>query len=165
MTEVLDACAGGRMMYHPDSKDADSVVYADRRCVSELDHQPDWECIPDVLADYRHLPFRDSTFGLIAFDPPHRITDDGMSRLSGVVTRKYGALRAETWQADLADAFAELWRVLQPGGTLTLKWADVSKDHDTVLSLFNQTPLYGVTTAKDRALVKWWVFHREVDDG
>jgi SAM-dependent methyltransferase len=162
MTSVLDATAGGRHMWHDEMKDADRVVYADRRRVQkgELEHQPGWSCAPDVLADARNLPFASSSFDLIAFDPPHRVTDGGMKRLSGVIEQKYGALRAETWQSDLREAFGELWRVLRPGGTLTLKWADNHKSHDAVLACLSESPLYGVTTQKDDAVVKWWVFHK-----
>ena len=157
---VLDATASGKHMWHEQMKDADNVVFADRRKVDGLEHQPGWSCNPDVLADTRHLPFKDSTFDLIAYDPPHRVTDGGMSQLSGVIEQKYGALRAETWQSDLSDSFDELWRVLRAGGTLTFKWADVHKSHDAVLNQLSQTPLYGTTTGKDRAIVKWWVFHK-----
>lgn len=162
MNSVLDATAGGRHMWHRQMKDADDVVYADRRSVQpgELELQPGWQCMPDVLADVRQLPFVPEAFDLIAFDPPHRITDGGMSTLSGVVEKKYGALRAQTWQADLTDSFRELWRVLSPGGTLTMKWADVHKSHKDVLELLDETPLYGVTTEKDRSVVKWHVFHK-----
>lgn len=158
---VLDATAGGKHIWHEQMKDAQRVVYADRRVVDGLDEQPGWKCVPDVLADVRRLPFASSTFDLVSFDPPHRVTDGGMSQLSGVIERKYGALQAETWQDDISTAFDELWRVLRPGGTLTLKWADVHKSHDDVLSELSETPLYGVTTGKDRAVVKWWVFHKE----
>jgi len=149
-------------MWHGEMKDADRVVYADRRRVEkgELELQPGWSCAPDVLADVRSLPFATLSFDLIAFDPPHRITDDGMERLSGVIEQKYGALRAETWQSDLRQAFRELWRTLRDGGTLTLKWADNHKSHDAVLSCLSESPLYGVTTQKDDAVVKWWVFHK-----
>lgn len=157
---VLDATAGGKQMWLPEHKDADNVVFADRRAVHELEHQPGWSCDPDVRCDARDLPFADNSFSLVAFDPPHRVTDGGMEQLSGVIEQKYGALTAETWQADLRAAFSELWRVLEPAGTLTLKWADVHKSHDTVLGELPETPLYGVTTEKDRAVTKWWVFHK-----
>lgn len=150
---VLDATAGGKHMWHDEMKEADHVVFADRREVDGLDLQPGWECAPDVLCDFRQLPFGDDSFDLICFDPPHRVNEDGMEQLTGVVLRKYGALRAETWHSDLRDAFDELWRVLRPGGTLTFKWADETKSHDAVLGQLEQTPLFGVTTERDRALV------------
>jgi SAM-dependent methyltransferase len=157
---VLDATAGGKHIWHEEMKDADRVVFADRRTVDGLEHQPGWECAPDVLCDFRRLPFAAETFDLVCFDPPHRVNGDGMETLSGVIPQKYGELRAETWQSDLRDAFDELWRVLRPGGTLTLKWADSHKSHDDVLAQVSETPLFGVTTEKERAVVKWWAFHK-----
>lgn len=162
MTQVLDATAGGKHIWHGDMKDADRVVYADRRVVEsgELEEQPGWSCEPDVITDCRALPFKSGVFDLVCFDPPHRITDGGMSQLSGVIETKYGALRAETWQADLRDSFTELWRVLRPGGTLTLKWADTAKSNESVLGQLPETPLYGVSRAKGKGEVSWWVFHK-----
>jgi len=159
---VLDATTGGKHMWHSEMKDADSVVFADRRRVEKgaLEHQQGWSCNPDVVCDTRDLPFAENTFSLIAYDPPHRVTDGGMKQLAGVIEQKYGALMAETWQSDLQSSFEELWRVLQPGGTITFKWADVHKSHDKVIDAIGKTPLYGVTTEKDRAVTKWWVFHK-----
>jgi len=157
---VLDATTGGKHMWHADMKDCGRVVFADRRQVESLEHQPGWSCEPSVLTDTRQLPFKDESFSLIAYDPPHRVTDDGMTQLSGVIEQKYGALRVENWQADLSESFGELWRVLESGGTLTFKWADVHKSHQQVLDVLPETPLYGVTTEKDRAVTKWWVFHK-----
>lgn len=158
--EILDATAGGRHMWHEESKDNDRTVYVDRRVVESLNHQPGWSCQPDVQADIRDLPFADQSFCLIAYDPPHRVTDGGMEQISGVVEQKYGALRSDTWRRDLRESFDELWRVLRPGGTLTFKWADVHKSHDKVIEQLGQYPLYGVTTEKKRALTKWWVFQK-----
>lgn len=158
--QVLDATTGGKHMWHPDCKELKRAVYADRRQVEGLEHQEGWNCDPSVICDTRKLPFTDNAFNLIAYDPPHRITDCGMKQLSGVIEKKYGALQAETWQSNLSNSFAELWRVLDTGGTLTFKWADIHKSHEEVLSVIDQTPLYGVTTEKDRAITKWWVFQK-----
>jgi SAM-dependent methyltransferase len=158
--QVLDATTGGKHMWHPEAKDTDRVVFADRRQIEGLEHQPGWDCSPDVQCDIRQLPFASSIFDLVAYDPPHRVTDDGMQKLSGVIEQKYGALRAETWQSDLRASFDELWRVLRDGGTLTFKWADVHKNHEAVLEAIGRTPLYGVATEKDRAVTKWWVFQK-----
>ena len=158
---VLDATTGGKHIWHEEMEDADHVIFADRRKVPDgLEHQPSWECLPDVLCDFRRLPFADESFDLICFDPPHRVNDEGMKRLTGVLLKKYGALAAETWQADLRAGFDELWRVLRPGGTLTMKWADETKSHAEVLDLLDQTPHFGVTTEKKRAVVKWHLFHK-----
>lgn len=159
---VLDATTGGKHIWHEDMTDADRVVFADRRVVDsgEIAQQQNWACQPDVLADTRDLPFQSSTFDLICYDPPHRITDGGMSQLSGIIETKYGALRAETWQSDIRESFEELWRVLRPGGVLTLKWADVHKSSSDVSDQLPETPLYGTNTEKNGQETKWWVFHK-----
>ena len=162
--DVLDATTGGKHMWHESAKDADRVIYADRRRVESLEHQPGWNCDPSVICDTRDLPFKDGSFSLIAYDPPHRITDSGMKELRGVIEKKYGALQAETWQSDLSSSFDELWRVLRPGGTLTFKWADVHRSHGEVLDQLAESPLYGVTTGKDRAVTKWHVFQKPRDE-
>ena len=163
MKSVLDATTGGKHIWHGDSKDADRVVFVDRRAVpkGEIDQQPNWSVAPDVQADYRELPFKPETFDLICFDPPHRLSDGGMETISGIIETKYGALRAERWQSDLVAAFEELWRVLRPGGTLTMKWNDAMRENGEVLELLPETPLYGTNTAKRTTETQWWVFHKE----
>jgi len=163
MTDVLDATTGGKHIWHGESKDADRVVFVDRRVVpaGEIDAQPGWSVAPDVQADYRQLPFADSEFDLVCFDPPHRVTDGGMKAISGIIETKYGCLNAETWQADLRAAFDELWRVLRPGGTLTMKWNDAMRDGDAILSQLPETPLYGTNSAKPDTETEWWVFHKD----
>jgi len=161
---VLDATTGGKHLWHGESKDADRVVFLDRRAVESgtIEQQPNWEVAPDIQADFRQLPFQDDTFDLICFDPPHRITDGGMEAISGIIETKYGALRAETWQADIVAGFTELWRVLRPGGTLTLKWNDATRDTVDILGQLPETPLYGTNTEKNQSETSWWVFHKEV---
>lgn len=162
---VLDATTGGKHIWHADHKDADRVVFTDRRAVpeGEIEQQPNWSVRPDVKADYRHLPFKDDSFDLVCFDPPHRVSDGGMETISGIIETKYGALHAESWQADLRDAFVELWRVLNPGGTLTMKWNDAMREDASVLEQLPESPLYGTNTEKDSTATSWWVFHKDVD--
>src|SRR5574343_1936878 len=75
---VLDPCCGSRMMWfdraHPD------VVFGDRRSetVTVTDNSRgnasglrEIRIEPDTLLDFRALPYRDGTFKLVAFDPPH----------------------------------------------------------------------------------------------
>jgi SAM-dependent methyltransferase len=159
---VLDATAGGKHIWHEDMKGSDKVVFCDRRVVApgEIEQQPNWSVQPDIAADYRCLPFSENTFDLICFDPPHRVRDGGMQTLSGIIETKYGALRAQRWQADLREAFEELWRVLQQGGVLTVKWNDAMRDDDSVLEQLPKTPLYGTNTAKENTDTSWWVFHK-----
>ena len=163
---VLDATAGGKHIWHGDMKDAERVVFMDRRAVpkGELELQPNWTVAPDVQADFRNLPFQCKTFDLVVFDPPHRVTDGGMEAISGVIETKYGALRAETWQSDIVTGFKELWRVLRDGGVLTMKWNDATQENGEVLELLPQTPLYGTNTEKKGTETQWWVFHKELSE-
>ena len=160
---VLDATTGGKHIWHGDMKDAQRVVFMDRRAVppGSIEQQKNWSVTPDVQADFRELPFKSETFDLICFDPPHRVTDGGMETSSGIIEQKYGALSAQTWQSDITDGFEELWRVLRPGGVLTLKWNDATKRSNNVLEQLPETPLYGTNSDKGQTETNWWVFHKQ----
>jgi len=151
------------MMWFDGQSEQDDVICGDRRLLEkgENEYEPGFSVCPDVLLDSRQLPFKDDTFSLVAYDPPHFINEHGMSHLSGVIMKKYGALRAETWRDDLVRSFRELWRVLESGGTLTFKWADRNVSHDEIIDVIDYEPLYGTRTAKrDGVDTRWWVFHK-----
>lgn len=62
---------------------------------------------PDLMADFRSLPFADSTFPVVVFDPPH-LDRVGQSVWMG---KKYGQLNKKTWRSDLRAGFKEEFRV------------------------------------------------------
>jgi len=119
-----------------------------------------YEIVPDIQADYKTLPFQDRTFDLVVFDPPHMVTKSGMKRLSGIVKRKYGALRAETWQRDLSLAFFELFRVMTDRATLTFKFWDGDIGFENVLEVIPGEPLYGTTSKSGKHDTKWLTFNK-----
>jgi len=166
--EILDATCGGRSIWCEEQKDNDKTLYIDRReeppgfHVDEYDHySKSYSVEPDEVQDFRDLPYPDESFNLVVFDPPHVIKDGGMESLAGAVQRKYGALEAETWQADLKAGFDELWRVLRSGGTLAFKFADNAASWNEVLDLAPKDPMFGTTNSKRTGVeTRWFVFYK-----
>jgi SAM-dependent methyltransferase len=162
--EILDATCGGRTIWTEGNKHHENALYIDTREEPPGFHGQEgrtYAVQPDEQQDFRNLPYDDESFNLAVFDPPHIIREGGMKTLGGHVRKKYGQLRAETWQEDLKAGFDELWRVLKPGGTLTFKFADDSADWDEVLELAPQDPLYGTTYNQSNGVeTRWFVFYK-----
>jgi len=143
-------------------KQKGDTVYCDRR-----QEPPDfagdgrtYAVQPDIIADNRELPFQPDTFDLAVYDPPHVLREDGMKQLSGFVIKKYGALKAETWQDDLHKSVCELFRVLTDAGTLMFKFSDVETDWKDVLDALPVDPLFGTTTKKtSNQETRWFTLH------
>lgn len=156
---ILDPCCGGRMWWfdrqHPDA------IYGDRRAetltVADRSHgRQDGTRVlriePDMLMDFRALPFPDGRFKLVAFDPPHLVRAGPRSWLAA----KYGKL-GQDWRDDLRAGFAECFRVLEDSGVLVFKWAEVQVKVAEVLALAPHPPLFGNTSGK-KAGTHWIVF-------
>ncbi len=141
---VLDMCCGSRMFWF-DKKD-ERAVFSDIR--SEEHTLCDGRHLvisPDVIADFRALPFPDNTFPVVVFDPPHleRVGDDAW------MGKKYGRLNKDTWRDDLRAGFAEAFRVLRPHGVLIFKWNETQIPVSQVLALTEIKPLIGQRTGKN----------------
>src|SRR3546814_4711770 len=95
---VLDPCSGGRSMWfdrnHPD------VVFGDVRSetLTVTDNsrgnptgQRTLRIEPDVMLDFRDLPYADATFRLVAFDPPHLVhrSEEHTSELQSLMRISY----------------------------------------------------------------------------
>lgn len=104
---------------------------------------------PDIVADFRDMPFEDNSFYLVVFDPPHLKTGGDKSWL----VQKYGRLN-KNWPEDLKQGFNECMRVLKPNGTLIFKWNEEQIKLSEILKCFSQQPLFG----NKRAKTHWLVF-------
>lgn len=147
-------------MMHFDRANPD-VVFGDRRAetiiVTDRSHGRQngtrkLIIAPDVLLDFRVLPFADESFYLVAFDPPHLERAGPKSWLAA----KYGKL-SEDWREDLRAGFAECFRVLHPNGTLVFKWNETQVKLSEVLALTPHQPVFGNTSGK-KAGTHWLVF-------
>lgn len=107
------------------------------------------EIKPDIIADFRNIPFNDNTFSMVVFDPPHLLKVGENSWL----TKKYGKL-SDTWPQDLKQGFDECMRVLKPYGTLIFKWNEQQIKLSEVLKCFSSKPIFG----NKRADTHWIVF-------
>lgn len=125
MPKILDACCGSRMFWF--DKNNPEVTFMDKRSEEyslggyETKHgikQRKLVVSPDIIADFREMPFGDNQFYMVVFDPPHLIYAGKDSWLA----KKYGTLNRDTWQDDLRKGFSECMRVLKPNGTLIFKW-------------------------------------------
>lgn len=89
MKPILDACCGSRMFWFDKANPA--VVFMDNRNFEEtLCDGRRLEVRPDVVADFRDMPFPDKWFRLVVFDPPHLIHAGDKSWIG----TKYGPLLA-----------------------------------------------------------------------
>jgi len=152
---ILDACCGPKYMWF--NKQHPNVVYMDNRREEKgyFDYRKNQEIQPDIVADFRKMPFGDKTFKLVVWDPPHL----KMKKISGGFAKTFGVLHPETWQDDLKRGFKECWRVLDDYGTLIFKFSDFSISFKQVLSLFPETPLFGNTSSRSKnAETKWFCF-------
>lgn len=155
---VLDPCCGSRMMWF--DKEAQGVLFGDQR--SEEKTLCDGRVLriePAMRMDFRCLPFPDSTFRLVAFDPPHLLRAGPKSWMAA----KYGKLDAN-WRESLRAGFSECIRVLEPEGVLVFKWNETNVKVSEVLALAPIAPLFGQVSGKG-ALTHWLVFMKPAKGG
>lgn len=146
--KILDACCGSRMFWF--DKQNEDVTYMDiREENTELCDGRKLIVAPDVVADFRDMPFKDESFYMVVFDPPHLVRAGENSWLA----KKYGQLNEATWRMDLMQGFDECMRVLKPNGTLIFKWNEDQISLNEVLDCFGQQPLFGDKRSKTHWLV------------
>ena len=152
---VLDPACGGRMVWF--DKSDDRVLFGDVRDESwELCDGRRFDVKPDMLMDYRDLPFPDGTFRMVVLDPPHLRNAGETSYMA----QKYGCLDQETWKADLKTMFSECFRVLKEHGVLIFKWNETQIPVSQILKLTAHKPLFG-NKQPNRTGTHWIVFMKE----
>lgn len=145
---ILDACCGSRMFWF--NKKNDKVVYMDNRQLEDtLCDGRKLEVNPDVIADFRDIPYPDKSFKLVVFDPPHLVKAGENSWLA----KKYGKL-SDTWKEDINQGFNECMRVLDDYGVLIFKWNEEQVKLKDVLKVIDKEPLFG----NKRSKTHWLAF-------
>ena len=157
--KVLDACCGGRQFWF--DKENPIVLYQDIReevvYWNEDNGHPKrkLEIKPDVIGDFTNMQFKDNTFELVVFDPPHFSKLGKNSRTA----KMYGKL-LPTWECDIQAGFSECFRVLKPNGVLVFKWNSTQIPLKKILSLSNIKPLFGHTTGR-QSKTHWVCFIKD----
>ncbi|MDY2985903.1 MAG: class I SAM-dependent methyltransferase [Synergistes jonesii] len=153
MPKILDACCGAKMFWF-DRENPDVVYMDERRLETTLCDGRTLIIEPDVVGDFRQMPFPDGTFSLVVFDPPHLVKAGAKSWLA----LKYGVL-GNDWREDLRKGFAECFRVLRPDGVLVFKWSEAQVPLKEILPLVGHKPLFG-----ERRSRKHWIVFMKGDD-
>lgn len=149
MKKILDACCGSRMFWF--DKENENTVFMDNRKIdTKLCDGRRLVIKPDLIADFKDIPFEDNTFYIVVFDPPHLKQAGENSWLA----KKYGTLDKQTWPQDIQQGFNECMRVLKPNGTLIFKWNEEQIKLKDILKVIGYKPLFG----NKRAKTHWLVF-------
>lgn len=139
---VLDVCCGSKMFWF--DKDNKDVIFGDIRSEQHvLCDGRDLTIAPDIIFDYRRLPFKDESFNMVIFDPPHLLKAGDKAWM----VLKYGKLE-KAWKGDLSKAFKECFRVLKENGILIFKWNETQILVSEILRLTNNKPLIGHKSGK-----------------
>lgn len=135
---ILDACCGSRMMWF-DKNNSKALFMDNRELVERLSDGRALEVSPDIVGDFRNMPFPDNSFKLVLFDPPHLIEAGHNSWLA----KKYGTLDKNYWKDDISKGFVECFRVLEKHGILNFKWSEHEVSVKDILPLVSTKPLFG----------------------
>lgn len=152
--KILDACCGSKLFWF--DKDNEYTTYMDIREESFEIHGKKVNVTPDVVADFRDMPFEDSTYDLIVFDPPHLKSAGPNS----IMKAQYGQLDKDNWPDDIRQGMSECMRVLKPTGTLIFKWNEAQVPLKDVLSAIPYRPLFG----NKRSKTHWLTFMKEEEE-
>lgn len=126
--KILDLSAGNRAVWF--NKNHTGTVYVDRR-----------ESVkPTLVADTRQLPFRDGSFDLVVFDPPHK-----NNAASGNMSYNYGHCTAAEIRDIVRGTAKEAHRITYIHGLMAFKWNEHSRTLSDIMDLMRAywEPLFG----------------------
>lgn len=139
-------------------KNNPDVLFVDKRSetvtAKDGDKVRTIEVKPDIIADFTDLPFKDESFYMVVFDPPHL---KSLGETSWMV-KKYGKL-PENWKDVISKGFDECIRVLKPHGVLIFNKRDAkilaletfARNADLLIELESVSDM--IRTTKDCELV------------
>lgn len=153
--KVLDACCGSKMFWF--DKENEGTIYMDKRYEDITLYDGRKVLVhPDIIADFRSMPFEDESFYLVCFDPPHL----KWAGQKSIMKAKYGELDRFNYKEDIARGFSECYRVLKPNGTLVFKWAESQVPLNHILDSIPYKPLFG----NKKGTTHWLVFFKTGDE-
>lgn len=148
---ILDVTCGSRMFWF--NKEEPRAIFMDIRRVEDvLCDNRELHINPDIIGDFRNIPFKNNEFHLVVFDPPHLIKAGDKSWLA----KKYGIL-SNDWKLDIRQGFDECMRVLKPNGTLIFKRNEEQVNLTEILKVIKYKPLFG----NRRSKTHWLVFMKD----
>lgn len=150
--KILDMCCWWKMFWR--DKENPLATFIDIRNINEV--LCDWRQLsinPDIVMDFKELNFKDNTFDLVVFDPPHLKKIWEKSRM----LKKYWILNKDTRPEDLKKWFIEWLRVLKDTWTLIFKRSEKDIKVQEIIRLFWKQPLLGNRTSKNTI---WIVFNK-----
>lgn len=155
MKPIIDVCCGGKMFWF--DKNNKNVIFMDNRKFEDyLCDGRYFEVNPDIVGDFKNIPYDDESFHLVVFDPPHLIKVGQNSWLA----KKYGRLNPVTYKEDLKQGFSECFRILKPNGILVFKWNETDVPTKEIIELAPCPPLFGHKNGKLNK-TQWLVFFKE----
>ena len=115
-------------------------VWFDKRCPNAVYVDISPARNPDIAADSRRLPFSNSIFTLVVFDPPH-VNSGAHSN----TTKCYGHFTAAQIRDIIAGTASEAHRVTTPDALMSFKWNNHDRQIKPILQILEPwwTPLFG----------------------
>lgn len=156
---ILDACCGGKMFWY--NKNQPNTIYMDIRKEGKghSDFRPNHEVNPDIIADFKKIPYENKCFKLVVFDPPQMFLGE-----KAEFTKRYGRLKRDNWKEEIKQGFDECWRVLEDYGVLIFKWNEFDIKKSEVLEVIGREPLFGHTTNRATKNTHWLCFMKIPDN-